>query len=208
MNQTENLSLPQWEADDRIMRTDFNEAFQKLDAAVGTLGTDKVSASALDALSARVSALEGSSLTLLKDVTVSASCTGYSLDLSDINWAQWQKVHIDFYVGGSEGNEVAAIANNNASICSCYTFGGMSGGRFLRLGVTPGGVSYHGRATLFVQQMPEMSVRGMYDLTRAFFAAVPYSQLTSLDLFITDDGSRVIPGSVLAGSRMVVYGEK
>ena len=34
MNQTENLSLPQWEADDRIMRTDFNDAMANIDAGV------------------------------------------------------------------------------------------------------------------------------------------------------------------------------
>ena len=31
MTTTQNLHLPQWEADDRIMRTDFNEAFAKID---------------------------------------------------------------------------------------------------------------------------------------------------------------------------------
>ena len=32
MNHTQNLNLPQWEASDFIQRTDFNDAFQKLDA--------------------------------------------------------------------------------------------------------------------------------------------------------------------------------
>lgn len=35
MNHTQNLHLPQWEADDRIMRTDFNNAMQSIDAACG-----------------------------------------------------------------------------------------------------------------------------------------------------------------------------
>ena len=34
MNHTQNLHLPQWEADDRIMRTDFNNAFAAIDAAL------------------------------------------------------------------------------------------------------------------------------------------------------------------------------
>ena len=32
MDYTQNLHLPQWEADDRIMMVDFNDAFQTLDA--------------------------------------------------------------------------------------------------------------------------------------------------------------------------------
>ena len=34
MTTTQNLHLPQWEADDRIMRTDFNDAMASIDAVV------------------------------------------------------------------------------------------------------------------------------------------------------------------------------
>ena len=34
MEHTEYYHLPQWEADDRIMRTDFNEAMQSIDTAL------------------------------------------------------------------------------------------------------------------------------------------------------------------------------
>ena len=34
MAQTEHLGLPQWEASDSFLRTDFNEDFQKIDGAV------------------------------------------------------------------------------------------------------------------------------------------------------------------------------
>lgn len=34
MDYTQNLNLPQWEETDRIMRTDFNDAMSKIDAAV------------------------------------------------------------------------------------------------------------------------------------------------------------------------------
>ena len=39
MAQTEHLGLHQWEASDSFLRTDFNEDFAKLDAAVGGLIT-------------------------------------------------------------------------------------------------------------------------------------------------------------------------
>ena len=35
MAQTEHLGLHQWEASDSFLRTDFNEDFAKIDAAVG-----------------------------------------------------------------------------------------------------------------------------------------------------------------------------
>ena len=34
MDYTQNLHLPQWEADDRIMRTDFNDAMASIDTAL------------------------------------------------------------------------------------------------------------------------------------------------------------------------------
>ena len=34
MTETQNLHLPQWEAEDRIMRTDFNDAMASIDAGV------------------------------------------------------------------------------------------------------------------------------------------------------------------------------
>ena len=36
MNYTENCHLPQWDGDDRVLRTDFNEAF----AVLEKIGTD------------------------------------------------------------------------------------------------------------------------------------------------------------------------
>lgn len=42
MNHTENLNLPQWEASDRIMRTDFNDAMESIDEACGGYGNCKI----------------------------------------------------------------------------------------------------------------------------------------------------------------------
>ena len=40
MNYTANYHLPQWVETDRILRTDFNDAYQKLDAALDGLRED------------------------------------------------------------------------------------------------------------------------------------------------------------------------
>ena len=55
MTTTQNLHLPQWEADDRIMRTDFNEAFSKLDAGVAGCPIVKLAEAALTGDGARLS---------------------------------------------------------------------------------------------------------------------------------------------------------
>jgi len=61
-NHTKNYNLCQWEAEDQVLRTDFNGDNAKLDAALaaqaGALDT-KADVSALEALSKMVSALSG-----------------------------------------------------------------------------------------------------------------------------------------------------
>ena len=42
MDYTQNLNLPQWEASDRIMRTDFNDAFEALDTAAAAAGNCRI----------------------------------------------------------------------------------------------------------------------------------------------------------------------
>ena len=42
MTTTQNLNLPQWEADDRIMRTDFNDAMASIDAALAAAGNCRI----------------------------------------------------------------------------------------------------------------------------------------------------------------------
>lgn len=42
MDYTQNLHLPQWEKTDRIMMDDFNDAFDKIDAAVAAKGNCRI----------------------------------------------------------------------------------------------------------------------------------------------------------------------
>lgn len=56
-NHTEHFSLNQWQADDQVKRTDFNEDNAKLDAALNDLSgglAEKADQAALDALAAEV----------------------------------------------------------------------------------------------------------------------------------------------------------
>ena len=51
MNYTQNYQLPQWAESDRILMDDFNDSYQKIDAALQALETDKGSQEDLDIFS-------------------------------------------------------------------------------------------------------------------------------------------------------------
>ena len=56
-NHTEHFSLNQWQADDQVLRTDFNEDNAKIDSALKDLAAaqaEKADQTALDALAAEV----------------------------------------------------------------------------------------------------------------------------------------------------------
>jgi len=120
-NFTPNYNLNQWEADDRVLRTDFNADNAKLDAALGkkaeqsvvtalqTKVNAKAEQSALTALQAKVNAkAEQSALTALQntvaevsaragsevlaDVTLTKETDEISLDLSRVNWDNFSVV--------------------------------------------------------------------------------------------------------------------
>ena len=93
MNYTENYQLPQWVETDRIMMADFNEAMAKVDQGIGEL----------DAKSAYVP---------LKDYTVEEEYVfSMSLDISDIDWNQWQVVCADIWTFNSQGGKAEIKVN-------------------------------------------------------------------------------------------------
>lgn len=59
-NHTEHFSLNQWQADDQVKRTDFNEDNAKIDAALNDLSgglAEKATTAALEALSKKLAAM-------------------------------------------------------------------------------------------------------------------------------------------------------
>lgn len=92
-NHTSNLGLPLWEASDAILREDFNDMTQKLDAAV-TAANDRVT---------------------LADYMLSAQTAAHSVDLSGVDFTQYRKVtvylsdlrgygHLYCYLNGVQDN--------------------------------------------------------------------------------------------------------
>ena len=59
-NHTEHFSLNQWQADDQVKRTDFNEDNAKIDAALNDLSgglAEKATTAALEALSKKLASM-------------------------------------------------------------------------------------------------------------------------------------------------------
>ena len=98
MNSTEHLGLNQWEAEDRILRTDFNSDNAKIDAALAG----------------------ASRFVKLKEIVTTEDVSNgiVEVDLSDIPFADWQAVHVDIKIIG--GSQVTFYVNNTASNCQCY----------------------------------------------------------------------------------------
>ena len=117
-NHTTNYNLNQWEATDKVLRTDFNEDNAKIDAALKSHDdaiaaetaareaavSGKADAATVAALSQTVSgkadqadvdALTAKAGTqLIQRVTLSASAETFNLDLSSVDWDQWSTVTI------------------------------------------------------------------------------------------------------------------
>lgn len=122
MTKTTNYGLPQWEGSDRVLRTDFNEAMADIDAAL------QANADAIDAEeAARAAAVtelsNRSRFTKLKEINIAANTTRVEIDLTEIDWSAWDKIHLDYlftdniamwvYLNTTdEGNQFYSIGSN------------------------------------------------------------------------------------------------
>ena len=104
MEHTTNYQLSQWESTDRIMMSDFNADNAKIDAAL------KTQAEAISALGAQLDAkadqddltalANRSRFTKLKEFTSTEASSFLQIYLNDIDWTQWDKIHVDVKAAG------------------------------------------------------------------------------------------------------------
>ena len=138
-NHTTNYNLNQWEATDKVLRTDFNADNAKIDAALKANAdaiaaetaartaavSSKADAATVAALSQTVSgkadqadvdALTAKAGTqLIQQVTLSAPEEWVDLDLSGIDWDQWATVSVCFWPV-MEPNDDYRISCNSSSV--------------------------------------------------------------------------------------------
>ena len=118
MTKTTYYQLNQWDATDRVLRTDFNGDNAKIDAALHDLAGR-------------------GAVTQLKTFTTTAAVTGtanFSMDVRDIDWGAWQSVYVDMTLKGSgymllypNGNKDAAYSSGYVTSSSYDSLAGMIG---------------------------------------------------------------------------------
>ena len=197
MTETQNLHLPQWEAEDRIMRTDFNAAFAALDTAVKN-NADAIAAKAGAAdLTAEIAARQATDTAvdklgakLLLDYTYSGSAATVEVNVSSIDWKQWHSVTIQF-----------VPITNTASGASYVCIGGSDTGD--RIGTcrtqTSGGIY-----TAVILLYPLFSNTGRiasYSLSPeyngAYYASERFSNCRKLYLTVNNSGVQFVNGTKL-----------
>lgn len=82
MNYTTNYNLPQWEEADRVTRGDVNDAMAVIDAAIANAG---------------------GGLQLLKTVTTTYDSSSVTIDVSDVDFSAWRRVHLIIYFSTGTG---------------------------------------------------------------------------------------------------------
>lgn len=95
-NYTEHYGLCQWEATDQVRREEFNDGNRKVDEALKGM-EEQIGKKADQATLNEVRALATKSrFTKLKEINVTEYLTSFEIDLSDVDWTQWDKVHVDY----------------------------------------------------------------------------------------------------------------
>ncbi len=76
---TPNYNLSQWESEDKVVHTDFNEDNAKIDSALGSLASGKADKSTVTALSGQLAALEGRTLRLATGSYIGTGTVSHSI---------------------------------------------------------------------------------------------------------------------------------
>ena len=98
MKQTANYQLNQWDAGDRILRTEFNADNEKIDAAIKTVDTRLTTeAAALRAEQSASAAALWAAMPYVKlaDVTTATAAQQINVNLQGLNLLQYRRIEVD-----------------------------------------------------------------------------------------------------------------
>jgi hypothetical protein len=116
MKKTTNYQLNQWDETDRILREDFNEDNAKIDAAIACIDSR-------------------SNFVKIKELTTSADSAQIDVDVSDIDFSQWQQVCVVQDVIATFGGAYLFLRADNGRCTEC-------GSDFVRNGCLSVGVTH------------------------------------------------------------------
>ena len=206
--QTANYQLNQWEAEDKVLRTEFNADNAKLDAAL------KVNA---DAISGEAAARAAGDLYVkLMEVTTSSASTQINLNMGSIDLTQYDSLDIrmDPVLGNGYTSEFYLLVNG---LTSGYLYGQSEAGRLASIALSsdpaelveacfhvhlgPGGLCGSADFTYIRHQgLPSPQFSGQHR-DMHFALELPIAQVTALN--IAGHGDAV---TIPAGTRVRVYG--
>ena len=183
MENTSNYGLKRWDGEDRILHTEFNDNWDKIDTAI------KGSADKAAAALAAASALEQRSGTkLLQTFSVKSPSETVSIPLN-INWAEWMEICILVDLRTSNWNATYSVWFANESDTS--------------IGMLNSGIKGHFCATVYPLMNPATPLLGHASTGNGISGRDSYSKWTRLIL-----GSEFSDTNFLAGTTVWIYGRK
>ena len=198
MAQTEHLGLHQWETTDSFLRTDFNEDFAKIDAAVGTMEGH----------------LAAVPVEKIASVSLAEKSSQMELDLSGIDLSRYTCLRLVWYGVGTARSTVCMRVNGlTGNIYYSQTVGSSSAqndGNYLYLGALSE-ADYGGRGGGFADFFPSCTALGgaLFYTTRPYYGSdhfavdgIALEELDSIQIYLSSGGE------LKAGSRAALYGLK
>ena len=96
-NRTAKFGLCLWEAEDKVLRANFNEDNEKIDEVLGEMNDCR--------------------LHLIREFVTTEAQNPLRIDLSDFDWSEWKTVHLDVIPGaGSSENMLFAYFGINSNV--------------------------------------------------------------------------------------------
>ena len=178
MQYTSTYQLNQWEKTDRVLRTDFNNDNQKIEEALMNVAR----------------------YIKLKEITTEQAVTDgiVEIDVSDIDFAAWQYVHVDVQPKG--GSQVNIRINNQSGNCNyAYPANGYSAAGNGLMGYITGNSSdyYAERITFMPGRLGNRRIDCRIRRIYGWCTVVNFSDFEKL----------VFAGSLQAGTKFIIWGE-
>lgn len=197
LQQTTNFQLNQWEPEDRILRTDFNNDNLNIDAALKT-SADAIAAEAAarkaavsaeaSARSSAISSLQNQvGMKTIRTITTSADAAEVDIPLSGVSWSGYKAVH--FWVQPQLAAASVFSFRVNGLVVHTFSGGGAEGCRL----VIP---CYYSAGGFFA---------GINFASGGSFVKVDVKlqSVTKLELVVSGSGA-----ALKAGTKITILGEK
>ncbi len=200
MKETQYYHLPQWDPSDRVLRENFNSNNKKIDDALHQM-QQSISANNDKIDQGLHQMAQTPNLVKLKTFTTSSKITGtsvFDMNVSDINWGQWQWVYMDFRLKGHGHIYLYANSDRDDAYSTMYS---ASGNIKSLAGAI--GCDYYGKAIRRIEFLTFCNVDQTIETVCAYTGTTGYSRnytyanLRTLHLMPNSESYYIEPGSTI-----------